>query len=60
MPGMGAPDDDTKAQTFITRWQGVTASELATSQSFFRDLCDLLGTLEAVGRARATAQGWRA
>jgi hypothetical protein len=28
---------------FITRWLGVAASELATSQSFFRDLCDLLG-----------------
>ena len=31
------------ANTFITKWQGVKASELSTSQSFLLDLCDLLG-----------------
>jgi hypothetical protein len=31
------------AQTFITRWRGVTASELSTAQSFVIDLCALLG-----------------
>lgn len=31
------------AQAFIERWQGVTASELATAQTFVMDLCDLLG-----------------
>ncbi|MFO0123092.1 MAG: DNA methyltransferase, partial [Inhella sp.] len=31
------------AQAFIARWQGVTASELATSQSFVIELCELLG-----------------
>ena len=31
------------AQAFIERWQGVTASELSTAQSFVRELCDLLG-----------------
>ncbi|HAI58749.1 MAG TPA: SAM-dependent methyltransferase, partial [Xanthomonadaceae bacterium] len=31
------------AETFITRWQGVKASELSTSQSFLLDLCELLG-----------------
>ena len=29
-------------EAFIARWQGVTASELATSQSFIIDLCELL------------------
>jgi hypothetical protein len=33
----------TSAQAFIDRWQGVTASELATAQSFVMDLCDVLG-----------------
>ncbi|WP_426147705.1 DNA methyltransferase [Polaromonas sp. DSR2-3-2] len=33
----------TAAQTFIERWQGVTASELSTAQSFVRELCELLG-----------------
>ena len=33
-------DDD--AQAFVARWQGVTASELATAQSFVMDLCELL------------------
>ncbi len=36
-------DQTTKAQAFIARWQGVTASELATAQSFVMDLCELLG-----------------
>jgi hypothetical protein len=36
---------------FIERWQGVTASELSTSQSFVIALCDLLG----VPRPHATA-----
>ncbi len=31
------------AAAFIQRWQGVTASELATSQSFIIELCVLLG-----------------
>ncbi len=31
------------ALAFIQRWQGVTASELSTAQSFVRELCDLLG-----------------
>ncbi|MDP3086443.1 MAG: class I SAM-dependent DNA methyltransferase [Rubrivivax sp.] len=31
-----------KAQAFIERWQGVTASELATAQSFVIELCELL------------------
>ena len=35
---------NTSAQAFIERWQGVTASELATAQSFVIDLCELLGT----------------
>jgi len=34
---------DTSAHTFIERWQGVTASELSTAQSFIRELCELLG-----------------
>ncbi len=32
-----------EAQEFVDKWQGVTASELATSQSFLMDLCELLG-----------------
>ncbi len=31
------------ANAFITRWKGVTASELSTSQSFVIQLCELLG-----------------
>ena len=31
------------ARLFIDRWQGVSASELSTAQSFVRELCDLLG-----------------
>jgi hypothetical protein len=38
-----AMNDTSTVQTFIDRWQGVTASELATAQSFVMDLCDLLG-----------------
>lgn len=34
---------DHVADAFIARWQGVTASELSTSQSFLIDLCALLG-----------------
>jgi hypothetical protein len=30
-------------EAFISLWQGVTASELATSQSFIINLCELLG-----------------
>lgn len=30
------------AQAFIERWQGVTASEFATAQSFVMELCELL------------------
>ena len=30
-------------EDFIARWQGVTASELATAQSFVNELCALLG-----------------
>ena len=33
---------DTAASAFIQRWQGTTASELSTAQSFVRELCDLL------------------
>lgn len=33
----------TRAQAFIERWQGVTASELATAQSFVMELCEVLG-----------------
>ena len=32
-----------QAAAFIQRWQGNTASELSTAQSFVRELCDLLG-----------------
>ncbi len=32
----------TSAQAFIERWEGVTASELATAQTFVMDLCELL------------------
>ena len=48
----GTPTTDVSAVTaaateaaaaFIQRWQGVTASELATAQSFVNELCALLG-----------------
>src|SRR5690554_688639 len=32
-----------QAESFIARWQGVTASELSTSQTFLIELCELLG-----------------
>jgi hypothetical protein len=32
-----------RASAFIARWQGVSASELSTSQSFVIGLCELLG-----------------
>lgn len=38
-----SPQADASAQAFIQRWQGVSASELSTAQSFVRELCDLLG-----------------
>ena len=37
-----AAPGDAAARAFIARWQGVTASELSTAQSFVRELCDLL------------------
>jgi hypothetical protein len=40
------------ASAFLARWQGVTASELSTSQSFVIDLCELLG----VDRPHATPE----
>lgn len=36
-------DDSAVADALIAKWQGVTASELSTSQSFLIDLCHLLG-----------------
>jgi hypothetical protein len=42
----------TDASAFIARWQGVTASELSTSQSFVIELCELLG----VPRPHATPE----
>jgi hypothetical protein len=49
-PGTGAaaaeldPDSaTTAAQAFIAKWSGITASELATAQSFVIELCALLG-----------------
>jgi hypothetical protein len=47
---MTAPQDP--AGAFIARWQGVTASELSTAQSFVIELCELLG----VERPHATAE----
>ena len=43
--------NDDNAKAFIARWQGVTASELATAQSFVLDLCELL----EVAKPHATA-----
>jgi hypothetical protein len=45
-PGTPATADSAvtaAAQAFITKWTGVTASELSTSQSFVIQLCELLG-----------------
>ena len=42
---------DAKTRTahgFIERWQGVTASELATAQTFVMDLCELMGVRTAI------------
>lgn len=39
-------------EAFIERWKGVTASELATAQSFVIELCDLLG----VAKPHATSE----
>jgi len=36
-------DDLKSVERFIERWKDVTASELATAQSFVIDLCELLG-----------------
>ena len=41
-----------RVEAFIAKWKGVTASELATSQSFLIDLCNLLG----VDTPHATAE----
>ena len=35
-------EHSTAALAFIQRWQGVTASELATAQSFVIELCEML------------------
>jgi len=40
MKNNNTPDNTPEA--FIARWEGVTASELATSQSFIINLCELL------------------
>ena len=50
-PGIGAAatkadaadNSSTAAQAFIAKWSGITASELATAQSFVIELCSLLG-----------------
>jgi hypothetical protein len=53
---MTVPEEDTQAtaaaHAFVSRWQNTMASELATAQSFVRELCDLLG----VESPHATAQ----
>ncbi|WP_374432723.1 class I SAM-dependent DNA methyltransferase [Inhella sp.] len=36
-------EEQQRSQAFIARWHGVQASELATSQSFVIELCELLG-----------------
>lgn len=41
--GANTPDESAAAHAFIQRWSGITASELATAQSFVIDLCQLLG-----------------
>ncbi len=46
------PTEQDSASAFITRWQGVTASELSTAQSFVIELCELLG----VPRPHATPE----
>jgi len=42
MTNTPSTDSCKAAGQFITRWRGVAASELSTSQSFVRELCDLL------------------
>lgn len=51
-----APIDDS-AHTFIERWQGVTASELSTAQSFVRELCELLDVQVPAIEARFKGRG---
>lgn len=41
-PTKKAVDTDAATLEFIQRWEGVTASELSTAQSFFIELCTLL------------------
>ena len=56
-------DAASAVDSFIARWQDVTASELATAQSFVIELCRLLDILEALaalaalGRARRVEDG---
>ena len=45
-------DADGDADAFVSKWQGVTASELSTSQSFLIELSQLLG----VDAPHATAE----
>lgn len=45
-------DKNKAIEEFIKRWQGVTASELATAQSFVMEFCELLG----VAKPHATAE----
>lgn len=52
-----SPQADASAQAFIQRWQGVTASELSTAQSFVRELCDLLGGARAMAGAARLDKG---
>ena len=53
MRAMDATNPANKStETFIQRWQGVTASELVTAQSFVIDLYELLG----VDKPHATAE----
>jgi hypothetical protein len=39
---LAATDTDAGVAAFVQRWQGITASELSTAQSFFIELCTLL------------------
>ena len=41
-----AMEKNNPAAAFIERWQGVTASELATAQSFVMEFCELLGVVK--------------
>ena len=42
LDGPQAAAAQSAANAFIARWQGVTASELSSAQSFVRELCELL------------------